>query len=196
MAYYVKKNGVVTPLSGLVQYDGYYHTFNVPTSAWGANPDSTTSTDYPYVATIQTTLYTNDSRPVWQMNGVGTIPTGTEIEDCNKVLEAKFSSTGIILYATDEPTVALVLEVSGGISVIGGGNSDIWTAPVACAIGDTDCTIQNLSILTTSIIEDWCENASGTKIAVPQITVTNGQAVLSFDALEEATSFRLHIINL
>lgn len=71
-----------------------------------------------------------------------------------------------------------------------------WSSAVSCLVGDTTCTITDSAILSTSIIVDFCENSSGTKIAVTQIDVTTGQAVLHFDALEEATSFKLHIINL
>ena len=73
--------------------------------------------------------------------------------------------------------------------------ADTWTSAVNCIIGDTTATFTDANIRTTSIIEDFCENSSGTKIAVSQITVTNGQAVLNFSALSEATSFKLHIIN-
>ena len=71
-----------------------------------------------------------------------------------------------------------------------------WTSSVACLVGDTTCTITDSSILTTSIVENYCENSSGTRIPVSQIDITTGQAVLHFDALEEATSFRLKVINL
>ena len=75
-------------------------------------------------------------------------------------------------------------------------NGGKWTSAVNCAIGDTTATITDANIQTTSIIEDYCSNSSGTKINVPEITVTTGQAVLHFDALEEATSFRLYVVNL
>lgn len=196
MANYIKKNGVVIPLNGFMQYEGIFQVFNVASTDWESNTDPDTSTDYPYIAEIDTDIYNSASKPIWQMNGVGDIPTETEFEECQKVIEAVFDSSGIILYAIEEPSEDLVLEVAGGISVLGAKDRELWTDPVTCAIGDTTCTITNQSILLTSIIEDWCENASGTKIAVPEITVTSGQAVLNFDALEEATSFRLHIINL
>lgn len=71
----------------------------------------------------------------------------------------------------------------------------IWTAPVSCAVGDTTCTIQNANILTTSIVDYYTENASNKHINAEQV-ITAGQDVLTFDALEEATNIRLHIINL
>jgi len=72
----------------------------------------------------------------------------------------------------------------------------VYTDPVSCAIGDETCTIEDEAILTTSIIDVYSENSSGTPINVESVVVTTGQAVLSFDALEEATSFMLHVINL
>ena len=88
-------------------------TFNVASTDWEANTDPTTETDYPYIAEITTSVYSNTSKPIWQMNGVGTIPTLAEQEEIGYIIEAVFSSSGITLYAIDEPTVALVLEVKG-----------------------------------------------------------------------------------
>lgn len=88
-------------------------TFNVASTDWEENQDSSTSTDYPYIAEINTQYYNNNSRPIWQMNGVGVIPTETEQQNIKLILEAVFSSSGVVLYATDEPSVNLVLEVKG-----------------------------------------------------------------------------------
>lgn len=76
------------------------------------------------------------------------------------------------------------------------GNNGFYSSPVSCLVGDTTCTITDANILATSIIEDYSETSSGNKIVVPQIDVTAGQAVLHFDALEEAATFIIHIINL
>lgn len=86
--------------------------FNIPLSSWTANSGQT-SEDYPYIAQVSTDVYNDNSKPVWQMNGAGLIPTSTERDDINLVLEAIFNSTGITLYATDIPSGALVLEVKG-----------------------------------------------------------------------------------
>ena len=72
----------------------------------------------------------------------------------------------------------------------------VFTEPESCDIGDETCTIEDEAILTTSIIDVYSENDSGTPINVESIVVSAGQAVLSFDALEEATSFVLHVVNL
>lgn len=88
------------------------NTFNVASTAWTQNSDPNTS-DYPYVCVINTQLYTNDSRPTWQLVGANGIPTATEQETIDMVLYAWFSSSSITLYATDEPASNLVLEVKG-----------------------------------------------------------------------------------
>lgn len=88
-------------------------TFNVASTDWEQNQDSSTNTDYPYIAEITTAYYSNNSKPIWQMNGVGTIPTLVEQEEIQKIIVAVFTSTKITLYAINEPSVALVLEVKG-----------------------------------------------------------------------------------
>ena len=81
---------------------------------WTANTDVTTSTDYPYIYTIsEAGKYSLTSKPIWDLDGAGTIPTSTERESINMILEAVFSTTGIILYATDEPQENLTLVVKG-----------------------------------------------------------------------------------
>lgn len=88
-------------------------TFNVASSSWVTNTETATRTDYPYICNISSALFNADSKPIWQMNGVGTIPTVSEREEIGSVLEAVFSSSGIKLYASRRPSCALVLEVKG-----------------------------------------------------------------------------------
>lgn len=90
-----------------------FNTLSVAASAWQANSDASTNTDYPYVAVISSALFTAASTPIWQMNGVGTIPTATERESIDMILEAVFGASGVTLYATDQPTANLILEVKG-----------------------------------------------------------------------------------
>ena len=71
-----------------------------------------------------------------------------------------------------------------------------YTDGVECAVGDLTCTIIDDAIHTDSIIEIFTFNASGTVLSVEDVDVTEGQAVLTFDELEEATSFRLRVTNL
>lgn len=68
-----------------------------------------------------------------------------------------------------------------------------WSSAVACAAGATSCTITDAAIATTSIIEPFCD--SSTPIPFDSITVTTGQAVIAFDALEAATNFKVRITN-
>lgn len=69
------------------------------------------------------------------------------------------------------------------------------TSAVSASLGATSATITDTAIATTSIIDIFAQTASGALINVKSCVVTTGQAVLSFDALEEATSFILHVYN-
>lgn len=89
------------------------NTFALTASNWTANSDSTTSTDYPYVYSISSNVYNANSTPVWDLAGAGTIPTATERDSINMILEAVFTANGITLYATDEPQANLTLRVKG-----------------------------------------------------------------------------------
>lgn len=76
------------------------------------------------------------------------------------------------------------------------GEGGIWTTIVSCAVGDTTCTISNPVLSTSSIIDPYCQNASGTPVGIASIVVTAGQAVITFnEALTEATDFRINIID-
>ena len=75
-----------------------------------------------------------------------------------------------------------------------GGDSTMWTSPVGCAIGDTSCTIIDSNITTHSTIDVYSECSSGAITNITGITVTAGQAVISFPALTEATRFKIHIL--
>lgn len=70
-----------------------------------------------------------------------------------------------------------------------------WSSVESCLVDDTTCTIQDGNIHTTSIIEAYMQNTSETEIPV-EYTTTEGQVVLSFTALTEATDFRVKITNL
>lgn len=69
----------------------------------------------------------------------------------------------------------------------------VFTSPVSAAIGATSATITDAAILTTSVIDPYCETASGNAVGITNITITTGQAVLTFGALTEAASFKLWI---
>ena len=69
------------------------------------------------------------------------------------------------------------------------------TSAVSAAISATSVTITDSAIATTSTIDIFSETSSGALINVKSCVVTTGQAVLTFDALTEAASFKLHIYN-
>ena len=89
------------------------NSFNIATTDWVANSDVSTSTEYPYIASVSSTLYTNNSVPNWELFGASGIPSATEKEAIDLVQYANFTSSGITLYATDQPGAALVLKVKG-----------------------------------------------------------------------------------
>jgi hypothetical protein len=69
----------------------------------------------------------------------------------------------------------------------------VFTSAVSAAIGATSVTITDAAILTTSVIDPYCETASGNTVGITNITVTTGQAVLTFGALTEAASFKIWV---
>lgn len=112
------------------------------------------------------------------MNGEG-------IESIEKTATEGFIDTYTITYTDGTKTT---FDVTNG-------NWGIWTSAVTAAQGATSVTISNDAIGTTSILEVYSQNASGTVITVNDIDVSAGAAVLSFPALAEATDFILHIVN-
>lgn len=91
----------------------YTNHYSYKATRWSNNSDSTTSTDYPYIYEIQRSLFTDDSKPIWQAVGIGDIPTSTETQEASKIACAYFDDTGITLYATEQPNCDLVLQVKG-----------------------------------------------------------------------------------
>lgn len=122
----------ITELKDIVDStDIIYQSFNVATTAWVANTDSSTSFDYPYIATITTNSYGDNDFPVWQLTGAGDVPTTAERVEIAKVIEAVFTSAGITLYANALVTFALVLQVAGC-----GANADGLSRTLLYTTGD------------------------------------------------------------
>lgn len=69
------------------------------------------------------------------------------------------------------------------------------SAAVSCAVGATSATINNSNIKTTSIVIPYAQTSSNKPIPYNTVTVTAGTAVIAFDALTEAASIRVEIIN-
>lgn len=84
-------------------------------SNWVANTDTDTNTLYPYIYTISSSLYTATSRPVWDCVGTSAtgIPTDTELEAIALIQQAYFDTSGVTLYATDEPAVNVTFRAKG-----------------------------------------------------------------------------------
>lgn len=85
---------------------------------------------------------------------------------------------------------------AGGIPAYVESKAGSWSSAVSCLVGDTTCTISDANILTTSIIEPYIETSSGDAVAYTNITVTTGQAVITFGALVEAADIKVKITNL
>lgn len=85
--------------------------------------------------------------------------------------------------------VAAINEINTAVGRI------LFTSAVTALTGATSVTIQDAGIHTTSIIFPCADNGTNTMMAPPTVTVTEGQAVLGFDALEQDTSFTLVVIN-
>lgn len=93
---------------------GDIQIFDLDATDWQANPDSSSNTDYPYIYEIESSLYSDDSVPLWDMLGATSVlPTETERDAINTILECIFTSTGITLYANEQVTVDLRLRVKG-----------------------------------------------------------------------------------
>ena len=172
-----------TGTSGLVDTytitldDGAKFTFTVTNGSNIASIEKTSTSGLTDTYTVTLTDGTTTTFEVTNGRGIVSI--------------AKTSSAGLV----DTYTITYNDGTTSTFDVTNS-NGGTWTTPVNCAIGDTTKTISNASIRTTSVIEYYSENASGTPLSINTMVVTNGQAVLNFDALSEATSIRLHVINL
>lgn len=71
-----------------------------------------------------------------------------------------------------------------------------WSPAVSALAGATTVTITDSAIATTSVIEPFADDGTGTMLPPPIMTVTTGQCVLTFSALANNTTFRLRITNL
>jgi hypothetical protein len=172
-----------TGTSGLVDTytitldDGAKFTFTVTNGSNIASIEKTSTSGLTDTYTVTLTDGTTTTFEVTNGRGIVSI--------------AKTSSAGLV----DTYTITYNDGTTSTFDVTNS-NGGKWTTPVNCAIGDTTKTISNASIQTTSVIEYYSENASGTPLNINTMVVTNGKAVLNFDALTEATSIRLHVINL
>lgn len=130
----------------------------------------------------------NSTSHKWE-NGTGGGGGGTAAQDVS------YDNTTSGLTATNVQDA--IDEVEGRVDTIETAlTKEKMSSKVTCAIGATSATITDASIATTSIIYPYFENTSGDAMAYTNITVTTGQAVVSFAALTEATDVYVKITNL
>lgn len=71
-----------------------------------------------------------------------------------------------------------------------------YSSAVTGSVGATSVTITNASITASSVLELFTQNTSGTPMSYTNVSVTTGSATYTFDALTEATDFKVRITNL
>lgn len=72
----------------------------------------------------------------------------------------------------------------------------LWTTAVSGSVGDTTITFTDSNITTTSILDLYSENESGTPVSYTSVEISAGEAEYTIPELEEATDFKLWIRNL
>lgn len=121
-----------------------------------------------------------------------------------KIAEIEIDGETTNVYAPASQTIAVSQIQTTGTKIasisLDGVSTDVFvpfkfTSAVSAAISATSAIITDAAITTSSVIDIFSETSSGKLINVKQCVVTTGQAVLSFDALEEAASFKLQIFN-
>ena len=112
--------------------------------------------------------------------------TATDVQDAIDEVDGHVGTLSNLTTTAKTSAVAAINEVNG---------KQTYTTPVTALTGATSATIQNAAIHTTSLIFPTADNGTNTMMAPPTVTVTEGQAVLGFDALEQDTSFTLVVIN-
>ena len=75
-------------------------------------------------------------------------------------------------------------------------SAGVWTSAVSGLVGDTTVTFTNANIATTSTLELFSENTSGSPVVWTAVSVSSGSATYTITELTEATSFKLWIRNL
>lgn len=68
-----------------------------------------------------------------------------------------------------------------------------FTSATSAAVGATSASFSDAAITSTSVIDVYCENTSGTPVPIKTISASTGSATITFDALTEATSFKLWV---
>lgn len=71
----------------------------------------------------------------------------------------------------------------------------VMSSAVAVAAAATSATITDAAITATSVVEPFIDDGTGDAIAYTNVTVTTGQAVVTFAALANAASIKVRITN-
>lgn len=102
-------------VQGAIDEVNLLFTETLLSSNWTANLDVDTKDNYPYIYEISSTLYSNDSAPIWDCIGTASsgIPTNAELTTIGLIQQAYFSTNGITIYATDQPTENVVFRAKG-----------------------------------------------------------------------------------
>ena len=74
-------------------------------------------------------------------------------------------------------------------------NMPKYTSAISKVVGDTTVTFTDAAITSTSVLELFTQNASGTPMSYTNVSVSTGSVTFTFDALTEATDFKLRITN-
>ena len=74
-------------------------------------------------------------------------------------------------------------------------NMPKFSSAVSKVTGDTSVTISDANIATTSILELFTQNTSGTPMSYTNVSVSSGSVTYTFAALTEATDFKVRITN-
>ena len=162
--------------------------------AYVSNPTNPTQVEFQYYRTVSTHtgtpgdqifVYTLTSSDNWSV----TVRNVYTVAD-----EVHIDTTNIDKWSGS--TVQDILEEASDDWIYDDEHYRYYTTATSCVTGDTTCTITDTKIHTTSLIDILTETTSGKFPSITQAVATEGQLVITFDALEEATSFRLRITNL
>ena len=100
-------------LHAIIQHVSVDRNFDVLITDWEDNTDPETMTDYPYIYTVNTLYYTDESAPIWQCSAISGITSLSDKTEIQKIQDAYFYADRIELYAIEVPAIDLVLQVKG-----------------------------------------------------------------------------------
>ena len=98
-------NRIDKAMDDVVTYLNKSATYIMTSSGWTATGETT----YPYIYEISTNKYANDDTPIAQVYGTHDIDTADEIICAKYIGKVIVNTTGVKVYATNQPTVDLKL---------------------------------------------------------------------------------------